>query len=144
MNGIFARRRARLLSMKAVREAGPPASACPGCGAQTDREELIRNIWVCPRCGHHFPLDAYSRLNSVLDAGSFRELNEKYSPADPLHFPGYPEKLKKTQEKTGLTEAVVTALGAIGGRRCVVGVLDCRFFMGSMSAAVGEKITLAI
>ena len=144
MNGIFARRRARLLTMKAVREAGPPASACPGCGAQTDREELIRNIWVCPRCGHHFPLDAYSRLNSVLDAGSFRELNEKYSPADPLHFPGYPEKLKKTQEKTGLTEAVVTALGAIGGRRCVVGVLDCRFFMGSMSAAVGEKITLAI
>ena len=28
MNGIFAQRRARLLSMKAVREAGPPASPC--------------------------------------------------------------------------------------------------------------------
>ena len=60
MNGIFAQRRARLLSMKAVREAGPPASACPGCGAQTDRTELIRNHWVCPQCGHHFPMDAYS------------------------------------------------------------------------------------
>lgn len=144
MNGIFAQRRARLLSMKAVREAGPPASACPGCGAQTDRTELIRNHWVCPQCGHHFPMDAYSRLNEVLDAGSFRELNEKYPAADPLHFPGYSEKLKKAQEKTGLTEAVVTALGTIGGRRCVVGVMDSRFFMGSMSAAVGEKITLAI
>ena len=62
----------------------------------------------------------------------------------PLRFPGYPEKLKKAQEKTGLTEAVVTALGTIGGRRCVVGVMDSRFFMGSMSAAVGEKITLAM
>ena len=89
-------------------------------------------------------MDAYSRLNEVLDAGSFRELNEKYPAADPLHFPGYSEKLKKAQEKTGLTEAVVTALGTIGGRRCVVGVMDSRFFMGSMSAAVGEKITLAI
>ena len=144
MNGIFAQRRARLLSMKAVREAGPQASACPGCGAQSDRTVLSRNLWVCPKCGHHFPLDAYSRLKSVLDAGSFRELNEKYPAADPLRFPGYPEKLKKAQEKTGLTEAVVTALGTIGGRRCVVGVMDSRFFMGSMSAAVGEKITLAM
>lgn len=130
MNGIFAQRRARLLSMKAVREAGPQASACPGCGAQSDRTELSRNLWVCPKCGHHFPLDAYSRLKSVLDAGSFRELNEKYPAADPLRFPGYPEKLKKAQEKTGLTEAVVTALGTIGGRRCVVGVMDSRFFYG--------------
>ena len=144
MNGIFAQRRARLLSMKAVREAGPQASACPGCGAQSDRTVLSRNLWVCPKCGHHFPLDAYSRLKSVLDAGSFRELNEKYPAADPLRFPGYPEKLKKAQEKTGLTEAVVTALGTIGGRRCVVGVMDSRFFMGSMSTAVGEKITRAI
>ena len=95
MNGIFAQRRARLLSMKAVREAGPQASACPGCGAQSDRTVLSRNLWVCPKCGHHFPLDAYSRLKSVLDAGSFRELNEKYPAADPLRFPGYPEKLKK-------------------------------------------------
>ena len=75
MNGIFAQRRARLLSMKAVREAGPQASACPGCGAQSDRTVLSRNLWVCPKCGHHFPLDAYSRLKSVRDAGSFRELN---------------------------------------------------------------------
>jgi len=52
--------------------------------------------------------------------------------------------VEAAQRKTGLTEAVVTATGTIGGRKCVVGVLDSRFFMGSMSAAVGEKITLAI
>ena len=63
---------------------------------------------------------------------------------DPLHFPGYQEKLDAAQHKTGLTEAVVTATGTIGGSHCVVGVLDSRFLMGSMSTAVGEKVTLAI
>ena len=43
-----------------------------------------------------------------------------------------------------MNEAVVTATGTVGGNRCVVGVLDSRFLMGSMSAAVGEKLTLAI
>ena len=52
--------------------------------------------------------------------------------------------MQAAQRKTGLTEAAVAATGTIGGRKCVVGVLDSRFFMGSMSAAVGEKITLAI
>ena len=46
MNGIFAQRRARLLSMKAVREAGPPASACPGCGAPCGKEDSF-----CRKCG---------------------------------------------------------------------------------------------
>ena len=56
----------------------------------------------------------------------------------------YREKLAGAQRKTGLTEAAVTATGAIGGHKCVVGVLDSRFLMGSMSAAVGEKITRTI
>ena len=80
----------------------------------------------------------------MLDSGTFRELNPKLSAADPLAFPGYGPKLALAQRKTGLAEAAVTATGAIGGSKCVVGVLDSRFLMGSMSAAVGEKITLAI
>ncbi len=63
---------------------------------------------------------------------------------DPLHFPGYGAKLDAARRKTGMNEAAVTAVGTIGGSRCVVGVLDSRFLMGSMSAAVGEKLTLAI
>ena len=47
-------------------------------------------------------------------------------------------------ELNGEQKAAVTATGTIGGVKCVVGVLDSRFLMGSMSAAVGEKITLAI
>jgi len=147
MNSVFARRRARLLAMKAIRDnyiPGDKLIACPKCGGESRRKDVAENLSVCPLCGCHFPIGAYYRLSMILDSGSFRELNEKLPAADPLAFPGYREKLREAQRKTGLTEAAVTAAGSIDGRRCVVGVLDGRFLMGSMSAAVGEKLTLAI
>ncbi len=147
VNGIFAKRRARLLAMKAIRDnhiPGDKSVTCPKCGQDSDRKSVAQNLSVCPKCGYHFPIGAYYRLSTILDPGSFRELFEKLAPADPLSFPGYREKVEAAQRKTGLREAAVTATGTIGGRKCVVGVLDSRFFMGSMSSAVGEKITLAI
>ena len=131
MNGIFAKRRARLLAMKAIRDnyiPGDKRIACPRCGGESSRRDVTGNLSVCPLCGYHFPMGAYYRLSTILDPGSFRELNEKLPAADPLSFPGYREKQRAAQRKTGLTEAV----------------LDSRFLLGSMSAAVGEKITLAI
>ena len=112
--------------------------------SKSERRAVAAALSVCPRCGYHFPMGAYYRLSSVLDSGSFRELNEKLTSNDPLHFPGYGAKLDAARRKTGMNEAAVTAVGTIGGSRCVVGVLDSRFLMGSMSAAVGEKLTLAI
>ena len=147
METIFAKRRARLLAMKAMRENYVPGErlcTCPQCGGGSERRAVAAALSVCPLCGYHFPMGAYYRLSSVLDSGSFRELNEKLTSNDPLHFPGYGAKLDAARRKTGMNEAAVTAVGTIGGSRCVVGVLDSRFFMGSMSAAVGEKLTLAI
>ena len=147
METIFAKRRARLLAMKAMRENYVPGErlcTCPQCGGESERRAVAAALSVCPLCGYHFPMGAYYRLSSVLDSGSFRELNEKLTSNDPLHFPGYGAKLDAARRKTGMNEAAVTAVGTIGGSRCVVGVLDSRFFMGSMSAAVGEKLTLAI
>ena len=147
MNSVFAKRRARLLAMKAIRDnhiPGEKAVTCPKCGQDSDRKTVAGNLSVCPKCGYHFPIGAYYRLSTILDPGSFKELFPRYPAGDPLSFPGYRAKLSAAQHKTGLGEAVVIAAGTIGGTRCVVGVLDSRFFMGSMSAAVGEKITLAI
>ena len=147
MNDIFAKRRARLLAMKAIRDnyiPGDKLVSCPHCGQESERKAVAEGLSVCPKCGYHFPIGAYYRLSTILDPGSFRELHPRLPAGDPLSFPGYRAKLESAQRKTGLTEAAVTATGAIGGRRCVVGVLDSRFLMGSMSAAVGEKITLAI
>ena len=147
MNSIFAKRRARLLAMKAMRDNYIPGDrliTCPKCGQESERRLVVQGLSVCPKCGYHWPIGAYYRLSTILDPGSFRELHPRLSAGDPLHFPGYQEKLDAAQHKTGLTEAVVTATGTIGGSRCVVGVLDSRFLMGSMSTAVGEKVTLAI
>ena len=147
MENIFAKRRARLLAMKAMRENYVPGEklvTCPHCGGESQRRDVAAALSVCPLCGYHFPMGAYYRLSSVLDPGSFRELHEKLTASDPLRFPGYGAKLDGARRKTGMNEAVVTATGTMGGSRCVVGVLDSRFLMGSMSAAVGEKLTLAI
>ena len=147
MENIFAKRRARLLAMKAMRENYVPGEklvTCPHCGGESQRKGRGGGAVRLPLCGYHFPMGAYYRLSSVLDPGSFRELHEKLTASDPLRFPGYGAKLDGARRKTGMNEAVVTATGTVGGSRCVVGVLDSRFFMGSMSAAVGEKLTLAI
>ena len=148
MSSIFEKRRARLLAMKAFRDRGTLAGAapvtCPKCGEESPQKLVAQSLSVCPKCGYHFPMGAYYRLSTVLDHGSFRELTFKTPAADPLDFPGYKEKLESLRRKTGLEEAVVTATGTIGGAACVIGVLDSRFLMGSMSATVGEKITSAI
>ena len=147
MNNIFAQRRSRLLAMKALRERYVPnekAMTCPKCSQISERQAVSHNLFVCPLCGYHFPIGAYYRLSTILDSGSFRELFEKLPAGDPLSFPGYKSKLEESRRKTGLNEAAVIATGTVDGRKCVVGVLDSRFLMGSMSAAVGEKITLGI
>ena len=135
----------RSFQLKARRDAGtaapnwvpPQFVACKKCGRRATRQVWTKSLYVCPNCGVHLPIGAYYRLSTVLDHGTFKELNPDIAPNDVLHFPDYQEKLAAASDKTGLKEAAVTATGMIG-------VLDSRFFMGSMSTAVGEKITRAI
>ncbi|MEA4893233.1 MAG: acetyl-CoA carboxylase, carboxyltransferase subunit beta [Peptococcaceae bacterium] len=155
MKDFFTERREKLFSLQMLRKAGfgkngvfpapaPPAAECPGCGKQVPVAELDRNLLVCPACGYHHPVWAGRRLEMIFDPGSRRELDAGLKGRNPLNFPGYPEKLEAQRQKTGLTEAAVTALGTIDKRRVAAAVLDGRFMMGSMGAAVGEKITRAV
>ncbi len=145
---VFRQHKRHMLVLKALREGQDPApsagEACPKCGVTTAKQELAKNFYVCPSCGYHHHISGYFRLSLILDAGSFRELDEDLTSNDPLRFPGYGAKLAEAQRRTGIAEAAVTATGRIDGRKVAVGVLDSRFFMGSMSAAVGEKITRLI
>lgn len=141
--------RQRAFDLKARRDAGiarPEAQfvECKQCGRRATRQIWAKSLFVCPNCGNHQPIGGYYRLSLVLDHGSFRELDEDLPPQDVLAFPGYSEKLAAQSAKTGLTEAAVTATGRIGGVAVVAAVLDSRFFMGSMSSAVGERITRAV
>ncbi|MGN0984619.1 MAG: acetyl-CoA carboxylase, carboxyltransferase subunit beta [Gemmiger sp.] len=122
----------------------PAFVTCPKCERRATRAAWTQSLYVCPNCGHYQPIGGYYRLSLVFDHGTFRELNDRITASDLLHFPGYSDKLALQKRKTGLNEAVVTATGRIDGLPAVVVVLDSRFFMGSMGTAVGEKVTLAV
>lgn len=146
MNRFFTQRRDRLLTYKAMREGKIVSDrrvACPSCGEENSALDWGRNGQVCPSCGYHNPIGAYYRLSMILDPGSFQELEEKLDPADPLNFPGYPEKLDALAKQTGLRDAAVAAVGKVQEHKAVFVVLDSRFLMGSMGTAVGEKVTRA-
>ncbi len=148
MSSILAQRRQKLLAMKALRSSPyvpvHTQEVCPGCSKPVTRRELSNHRYVCPLCGYHHPVGAYYRLSLVLDKGTFRELDANLVSNDPLDFPDYKAKLEQAKRRTGTGEGVVTALGRIGGQKVAVGVLDSRFLMGSMSAALGEKVARLI
>ena len=55
MNSIFAKRRARLLSMKAIRDSYVPGDklvSCPRCGQESPRKQVAQGLSVCPKCGY--------------------------------------------------------------------------------------------
>jgi acetyl-CoA carboxylase carboxyl transferase subunit beta len=83
----------------------------------------------------------------LADEGSFEERDAGLRSLDPLGFRDtrrYRDRLKAAQEKTGLTEAVITGVARIGGVPAALGVLDFDFMGGSMASVVGEKLTRAI
>lgn len=116
------------------------ASKCDQCKSILIRQELEKNLRVCPRCGYHFPLTAWQRIQYTLDEGSFCELNAGLEPVNPLGFPGYDDKLARARKDSGLAEAVITGRGLIEGEPAYVGVLAPEFMLGSMGSVVGEKL----
>src|SRR5690625_329275 len=100
---------------------------CPECRTIMYTKELIKNMYVCESCGHHHQMTAYERIESLMDAGTFKEFNNQLMSKNPLNFPTYEEKLLADQKKTGLKEAVVTGEGLINGLHAIIAVMDARF-----------------
>ena len=117
---------------------------CPECEQGYLSEEVQKNFYVCPGCGHHFKITANDRIQMLVDKDSFREITPKLKTRNVLGFPNYTQKLAHLEKSTGLNDAVVTGIAKVCGQRAVIGVMDSRFLMGSMGSVVGEKITRAI
>ena len=119
---------------------------CEDCGEILYFKELERNLQVCPKCNHHFRIDAPRYVDILLDPGSFKEFGAGVTSRDPLVFKDskkYTDRVREAREKTGLGEAVLTGTGTLEGIPVVIGVMDFRFIGGSMASAVGEKIARA-
>lgn len=120
---------------------------CPKTGEIIYNRVLKENLMVVPSSGYHFPLDGRSRIASMLDEGSFEEMDMGVSSLDPLEFnatASYPEKLKASQKKTKETDTVISGMGTMGGMPVSIAVMDFRFMAASLGSAAGEKLTRAI
>ena len=122
-------------------------SKCPECGLVVYRKDLVANASVCKGCGHHNRIDSEERIALIADPGSFEPLDSSLAPTDPLTFKdrrSYADRLRDSQQSTGLLDAVVTGLCRTSGLPLALGVMDFRFIGGSMGSVVGEKLTRLI
>ena len=117
---------------------------CDACGELLYKEDVVHNHYSCYKCGKYFRLSTKRRLRMVADKQSFEEWDTGLQTANPLEYPGYPEKLDGLKEKLHVDEAVTTGVCTIKGEKTVIAVCDARFLMGSMGYVVGEKITRAV
>lgn len=119
---------------------------CENCKEIVYKKEIEKNLKVCPKCNYHFRISAKERLKLTVDEGSFIEIATEITSGDPLSFEDsvpYRERIKDSQKKSGLKEAVITGEATIDGRSVVVAIMDFSFLGGSMGSAVGEKIVRA-
>jgi len=117
---------------------------CSNCHAALYEKVLKKNQHVCPVCQNHFRIDAKTRLEYTVDEGSFEILFDHLLSTNPLHMPGYEEKLIQAQKSSHINEAFVCGKASIVGYPCAIGILDSHFMMGSMGSVVGEKVTRLI
>jgi len=119
---------------------------CKGCGQMVFAKELEDNLYVCPHCEHHERIGPLIRFEQIFDAG-YTIVPLPKVPDDPLKFRDtkrYADRIKAARTATAEGDALITARGAIEGRRTVVGVQDFAFMGGSMGLAVGEAFVRGV
>jgi acetyl-CoA carboxylase carboxyl transferase subunit beta len=126
-----------------------PFKKCDKCRELIFEGDLKKNLRVCPRCGHHFRLGAYERIELLVDdMDAFKEYDGDLRSTDPLRFvsrsQAYATKLVEYQEKAGVSEAVITGMGTIEGQPLSLAVMDFAFIGGSMGTVAGERLTRTI
>src|SRR6201995_1225812 len=120
---------------------------CDQCRQIIWKKDLDQNFNVCPKCDRHFRIDARTRLSYLLDEGNFEIEDSNLVSTDPLKFTDlkpYSSRLKRSQESTGLNDAVINARGKLDGRPVIVSAMEYSFIGGSMGTGVGQAITRAV
>jgi acetyl-CoA carboxylase carboxyl transferase subunit beta len=121
---------------------------CEGCGEALFQTVLEENAWTCPHCNHHFRVPARTYLQFLVDPDSFEERFADLQSGDPLEFRDakmrYPDRLQLAQKDTGMKDAALSGLAAIGGKPVSLTLMDFFFMGGSMGSVVGEKVARSI
>ena len=121
---------------------------CPACEQMLYKSAVEKNLNVCPECNHHFRIAAKTRIEYLVDEGSFQQILGDLKPKDQLNFKfrgtSYQQRLKEDARKTGLKEAMQIGKAFIKGRPVSLAVMEPNFLMGSMGFVVGEKFCAAV
>src|SRR5260221_3344343 len=119
---------------------------CNGCKETIYRKEVVTNQAVCPRCSFHFRISARERLSLLCDT-VWEEFDQNLASSDPLHFKDtklYADRLQDSKAKTDCYDALVSAVGTMGGLSAVMAVIEHGVLRGPMGAVGGEEVTRAI
>lgn len=109
--------------------------------------ELKNNAYVVPEDGYHVRIGSSEYFEILFDDNKFTELDANMESGDPLSFVDskpYPKRIKDSQAKTQLKDALRSAHGKMNGLELVIACMDFSFIGGSMGSVVGEKIARAI
>ncbi|MBW4471437.1 MAG: acetyl-CoA carboxylase, carboxyltransferase subunit beta [Stenomitos rutilans HA7619-LM2] len=120
---------------------------CEACSVLTYTKDLRTNQMVCLECNHHIRVYSDERIRQLIDLNTWIALDEGLYATDPLKFRDrkpYSDRLRETQDKLKLMDAVQTGLGQLEELPVALGVMDFRFMGGSMGSVVGEKLTRLI
>jgi acetyl-CoA carboxylase carboxyl transferase subunit beta len=134
------------LSVKQSRMPEGLWTKCRECAEILYTKEIVRNLSVCPKCNYHMGLSSVERTKALLDDGRYEQVETGLTSNDPLEFTDtkrYRDRLVRSQEATGLEDAVLIATGHIAGVAVVVAAMEYGFIGGSMGVVVGEKIARA-
>jgi acetyl-CoA carboxylase carboxyl transferase subunit beta len=120
---------------------------CPQCKKPLHYSEQVENQYVCHYCGFHLRIGSKEYFSVLFDNNEFTELCPDITSGDPLQFTDskkYSDRLAETQFKTGLKDAIRSAVGKMNGEDIVIACMDFNFIGGSMGSVVGEKIARSI
>jgi acetyl-CoA carboxylase carboxyl transferase subunit beta len=120
---------------------------CPSCKKAMHTREHRLLAYTCSSCNYHEKIGSQEYFELLFDETKYKELDAMLSSGDPLNFVDtkkYPDRIKATEKKTGLKDAVRTAHGKMEGADIVISAMDFSFIGGSMGSVVGEKIARGI
>ena len=120
---------------------------CPSCKKAMHTREHRLLAYTCSNCNYHEKIGSQEYFELLFDETKYTELDPMLSSGDPLNFVDtkrYPDRIKATEKKTGLKDAVRTAVGKMEGQELVISAMDFSFIGGSMGSVVGEKIARGI
>ncbi|MDJ0625347.1 MAG: acetyl-CoA carboxylase, carboxyltransferase subunit beta [Candidatus Caenarcaniphilales bacterium] len=116
---------------------------CKSCNTMIYNNDLKKNLMICPKCEHHFRISSYERIEQLIDAGTWEEVNCSIETDDPLKFhdlKSYADRVEAAKKTSGTTEAIITGTAKIKGYDFALGVMEFSFLGGSMGSVVGERI----